>query len=311
MPSCGSPFEIDSSPTWSHDSRQVAYVRQAPSQDGPAGVYAVPSAGGSPRLIRAATGALPLSLGFSADDRYLAMSTGQDLLVIDAASGADVAALHSHNYAVRPDWSPTGHLIAYERLFWYTSESLDSAGVHIFDPTTGADHAIYHDSDVVFGANPRWTPDGSKIACFTRAPIVNAIFTCSPDGATLDTLTATASSYPLSNLHWYGRASTNRHGFVFIDAVRGTFFVSASGGPALPWRPLGSNDDYSPSGAEVVSVRSDPHTCAGVLFVDEISDLSGGASRQLTVWAPPTPSTRAAVASSNVGGFGPASIDNY
>jgi Tol biopolymer transport system component len=110
----------DSSPTWSPDSRFIAFHRQLPSGDG---YYLVPVLGGQEQRL-AASYATPVSLGrtldWSPDGKFLVVADASEsggrlnLLMITADKGEVRALLRQPPpYLYSPAFSPDGKYLAY------------------------------------------------------------------------------------------------------------------------------------------------------------------------------------------------------
>ncbi|HYO43043.1 MAG TPA: hypothetical protein VES19_07555 [Candidatus Limnocylindrales bacterium] len=102
-------------PAWSPDGKRIAYVRA--DRDGAKGIpriYIYTPANGKTRAVTA-TGYLHPA--FSPDGRYLAAtktsSFGTDVVILDAATGAELLKVSSDGDSWGPAWSPAGDQVAF------------------------------------------------------------------------------------------------------------------------------------------------------------------------------------------------------
>lgn len=289
----GTKVVVDDSPAWSPDGRFIAYHRAFRSSDGPAGVYLISRDGGRSRFITEGDYFGPRHLRFSPDGRRLVASWSMQLLIIDLESGAVSWPLDSTAVGLYPDWSPDGHLIAYVRSSQALDYPPDSVGIHLLEPSTGADRGLYYDGGIVRGSRPRWSRDGSEIAFIGGIPPANQpmVFLARADGSALRVLIppGTLPEY----LQWYSRPSIGLDGVLFLDISRlpqPTYFVSRHGGPPVQWKQyLGPYGAVSLDGSEVVEDFPQQPDSLKVLFLISVDDVTGATRRQLTRWEPPPP----------------------
>ena len=278
------PFykSLDYSPSWSADGRWIAYRRIWPSSDGPPGLYIISRWGGVARRITSANATWPADIRFSPDGHLLAATVDLQLAIIDIASGAVTFPTYTSNWARFPDWSPDGRLIVYSRLVWSGTDPPESTGIHMFELQTGRDWPLVHDGQVVFGRAPRWSPDGQWIAFISTNP--NEVGIIRPDGSERRTL------FPGQclerDLRWYRRRLTGANGVICVDLCRGTFFIDAASGQAFRVRALGPYDEFSPDGAELVTLRGQPTDSVTVVYTQSVDDVTGATRFQVTRYTP-------------------------
>jgi TolB protein len=101
-------------------------------------------------------------LSWSPDGQRIAISSGEDLFVIDAASGDMVqitgcASCSYQGLALEPTWSPDGDRIAFTGNDLMLSIAVDGSAPRTLVRSADAGISIN-------GTRPRWSPDGTKLA---------------------------------------------------------------------------------------------------------------------------------------------------
>ena len=172
----------------------------------------------------------------------------------------------------------------YSRLVIAFGEPPDSAGLHIYEPATGRDWPIMHAGHVVGGRAPRWSPDGKWIAFITTSP--NEVGIVRPDGSERRTLFQ--GQCLERDLRWYQRRLTGANGIVVGDGCQGGFFfIDLASARTTRIPPLGPYDEFSPDGAELVTLLPQPTDSVTVVFTQLVGDVSGATRFQVTHYLPP------------------------
>jgi len=280
----------DEYPTWSHDGRWIAYHRMFSSSDGPAGVYVISRLGGKPRLITPGNFSGPTQLRFSPDDHQLAGTWGLQLVLIDVATGSIRWPSYTAYGAGTPDWSPDGRQILYRRIFLNTGIPLDSAGFHIFEPSTGSDRPLRVGGQVLWGHDQRWSADGRFIVFIDSAPNATKIMSLRLADSSLATLATSPYGILYDDMQWYSRADGGIEGMLFGEhgaLPYRTYFLSADGRALTQWRfALSASDAISYDGRTLVLLRPQATDSVAVLWTRSVDDLSGVTRLQLTYWRP-------------------------
>ena len=102
-------------PAWRPDGKRLAYVRA--DRDGAKGTPRIYVYTPETKKTRPITGPGYLHPSYSPDGKYLAAtrtsSFGTDVVILDAASGAEILKLTSDGDSWAPSWSPAGNQVAY------------------------------------------------------------------------------------------------------------------------------------------------------------------------------------------------------
>ena len=290
-PFVSSRFDVDRWPTWSHDGRTIAFNRGLPSNYGPAGVYVVSVAGGSPRFVVGSGLFWPRHLRFSPDDSKLVCDWGQ-LSIIDIATGNVSVPSYTDNRVHSPSWSADGTRIAYTRTLRDWDEPVDSAGTHLYSFVTGQDQVLRLDGQVLISSWPQWSEDGALFAYIGNHPSgKTAVYVMTPDS--VHHVAAVATGWWFERFQWIHWATGDDRLFItertFSPGYQG-LIVKSNGDQVGPW-PLAMSlpDVVSANGRWAVLVRGQPRDSMGVLFVQDAEGRT--APRQLTSWERPLSST--------------------
>ncbi len=276
------------------DGGRILY-RRAPWADSVSGVHVVDIATRADTILLADSEAFFASdCRFSPDGLQIAYTRNfkEDIYVRNLSSGEDTRVTFTSGNATSPDWDPTGSFLVYRRVFLDYGEPDSSAGLHVVDVETLSDRALRRaDGSVVFGFQPRWSPDGKNIAFFVHHPLKNGIngsphiYVVSVDGSLyrdltpgdsrnnetplwLDSDTILFESYSPSSYNVHETQSVELDGsgrvrwpFDLFPAI-GYAAVSLSGQCVYSW--VDSTNSYY------------------VLYVRDIDDASGTTSQQVT-----------------------------
>jgi hypothetical protein len=289
---------VDDYPAWSPDGRWIAFHRRYPSRYGPAGLYLVSRYGGEPRWLMPGNLVYPRELSFSADGRRLVCSYNGQLAFVDLATGMVSAPMYTDNGVAHPDWSPDGRSIVYARRFLrgFPPEPPDSAGLHLFDVSSGIDRPLRHGDTVLPSGPVRWIRNGRALVVIHGTTSGDQLLSV----ATLDGREfATIHSVSVPKLLWslqhlrparpaVGPLATESLVMLVIGrAIERTLQVTID--PfVISDRPLlGLWDALSPTGREVVVVRPDPADSLGVLYVGQANGPPQARMLQLTRYEPP------------------------
>lgn len=165
-------LSLDRSPAWSADGSLLAFRRNFPSIYGDAGLYVLHSGDGYVERMAplGPSGPFwPINPSFSRDGaKLLYIQEGYTLALCDVRSHDTTTPITTHNGVDYADFSPDGGCVVYSRALRFPDEAPDSGGVHILNLRTGADSTLRDAlGNIIFGKNPRWSPDGRYIAYLT------------------------------------------------------------------------------------------------------------------------------------------------
>jgi dipeptidyl aminopeptidase/acylaminoacyl peptidase len=177
----------DTGPRWSPDGRWLAYISGA---EGPPGLMLAPLEGGSPRSVEAPGTVLTADWAPGADRLVLVVNVlddrpkshprvirglynrldgrgwldGRDHLFVYEVAGSKLRQLSSGEYDhAAPSWSPDGSMIAF--LSDRSARRDDRVDFHdVWTVPAKGGRPRRLTENLMEGAHPTWSPDGSKIA---------------------------------------------------------------------------------------------------------------------------------------------------
>lgn len=195
----------DSTPVWSPDGTQLAFLR---AQDGPAQIWLLPAAGGEARglttlplgagapawspdgeriaftapvdsaalsgetaetiLARRSAPASTDRLGYKADGAGNLGTLVQQLHVLDVASGKVTVLTHGRSHASDPFWSPDGTLLAYSTSVEDDADLTMRIPVFVRSSTDPNSEAVRVSAADVQATAVGWTPDGRHVVAAGR-----------------------------------------------------------------------------------------------------------------------------------------------
>ncbi|PRB16557.1 serine hydrolase [Microbacterium sp. MYb62] len=195
----------DSTPVWSPDGSQLAFLR---AQDGPGQIWLLPAAGGEARsltslplgagapawspdgarlaftapvdgaalpgegaetiLARRSAPAATDRLGYKADGAGNLGTLVQQLHVLDVASGSVTVLTRGRSHASDPFWSPDGTLLAYSASVEDDADLTMRVPVFVRSSTDPNSEAVRVSSADVQATAVGWTPDGRHVVAAGR-----------------------------------------------------------------------------------------------------------------------------------------------
>lgn len=195
----------DSTPVWSPDGSQLAFLR---AQDGPAQIWVLPAAGGEARglttlplgagapawspdgeriaftapvdgaalpgettekiLARRSAPAATDRLGYKADGAGNLGTLVQQLHVLEVASGAVTVLTRGRSHASDPFWSPDGTLLAYSSSTDDDADLTMRIPVFVRSSTDPNREAVLVSGSDVQATAVGWTPDGRHVVAAGR-----------------------------------------------------------------------------------------------------------------------------------------------
>ena len=204
-PSALTHATADSTPVWSPDGAQLAFLR---AQDGPAQLWLLPATGGEARsltslplgagapawspdgeriafaapvdsaalpgeaaetiLARRSAPASTDRLGYKADGAGNLGTLVQQLHVLDVASGKVTVLTHGRSHASEPFWSPDGMLIAYSASVEDDADLTMRVPVFVRSSTDPNSEAVQVSAADVQATAVGWTPDGRHVVAAGR-----------------------------------------------------------------------------------------------------------------------------------------------
>ena len=290
------PYDI------TRDGRTLIY-RHRPSKDLIGGVYMLSTDPGSrPTLLYAD------SLPFFVNDCRLSPDGSKitytrdfrsDIYVLNVKDGTDTRVTFTDGNARAPDWDPTGRWIVYMRVMLTYGEPDSIGGIHIVDTETLEDRTFRAQGSIVFGADPRWSPDSLLITYSVGTRLENGrtpdhIYVAKSNGTGTTDITPNEytrnDEYPL----WLGPSE----GLVFesygwysaFDHTSQMIRADGSGRTTLAadLRPYIGFAAVAPTVKKFVYTGPDSSGKWGVVLLRDLNDGTGSTVRQLTVYLPPS-----------------------
>jgi Tol biopolymer transport system component len=171
---------------WSHDARQIAFIRRTGSGSGE--VWVMAADGSSARALTTGAGAVEHPSWSPKGDRIAFAasygSTDTQLWVIPSAGGKPVQVTYVTGSPGAPSWSPDGQTLIYANTI------NGSSGLWIADPANPTSPTIG-----LFGLpegtnrTPAWSPDGSRIAFDSTLNGTDQIWLMNADGSAPNSIT--------------------------------------------------------------------------------------------------------------------------
>jgi len=166
-------------PTWSPDSREIAFVRGRALAAGigqPGSLFVMAANGSDVR--RLTRGALDSGPAWSPDGREIVFSRAKDfnsprgIWVVDLVGGEPRQLTHMVDYFdTSPVWSPDGMRIAFARAIPFQTEFDGKSAIYAMNRNgTGLELVLRHQYFARASLGLAWSPDGRTIA-FETSPI--------------------------------------------------------------------------------------------------------------------------------------------
>ncbi len=224
---------------------------------------------GENRPVHSAQLNLQTDIRFSARQRRLALTTANQICVIDIDTGHLKPVTERDVRAMLEDWSPDGQRILYTR----------GRELWILNLESQEDAPLLHDGEIVEGRDARWSPAGEPIAFSSEGNI----YSVRSDGTELRRLT----NHDDSRSAWHPRWVLGGAHLVYSlidEAGKETRIMTPDGSrdgrvPVIieSWEPI------SPDFLETIVLRPLPENEElFVLFVRTLDDPTSTAFRQLT-----------------------------
>lgn len=290
-----SSLVVDTEPAWSPDGRTIAFFhRGTPGM--PKGIYTVrlneQLVADQAHLVLPLSGSIysdVLDLRFSPDGTWIAYWASGDVWVVGVVGGK-AERVTANGSVSGMDWHPSGRTMVYARGIETPG---DPGGLRIIDVDTKVDRPLLRKGGgFVYGAKPRWHPDGKSVIFWFGDPATGnrslEYFRVFPDSS--DYIRLTRNVWTPFTPHWYRNgeeivftAEHDRERHTYIMAEDGSnqrLFLSAE----LPV-VLGTRFDFSPDFSKAVVVRpghSDKYWSLWVLRFDVPGTIS-----EVRITAPP------------------------
>ena len=196
----GAPTQLvkeasSSGAAWSHDARQIAFVRQVGK--GLAELWVMNADGSSAHALTTGAGVVGHPTWSPSGDRLAfaaAYDTGSvQLWVIPSAGGDPTQDTYVTGSPGAPSWSPDGQSLV------YVNKINGRSGVYIADPANATSPTIglFGVTDGV-NRSPAWSPDGAKIAFDSTLNGSDQIWVMNADGSNPNAVTppSLAAAWP-------------------------------------------------------------------------------------------------------------------
>lgn len=263
---------LDRSQSWSNDARHIVFQRNSVSTYGPPGLYLIASSGGTARFIRGGDFIWPEYPALSNTDEYLFFIDQFRLKVIDLKSGQEKDLSPPTGLVRSLSASPVGPQVVYAL----------TGALRIHDLTADSSTALVHEGQPIAGVEPKWSPNGDRIAAFAGA-YRSILLLFSPDGAICDTILNLGPETSIDEIRWYRNRGSEPFLFVaLVGALTGTYAVKSDG----TWLgkanlALGPYDAFSSDGQFEI-INAVERSGYGVLYIHDMQDHLGIGDKQLT-----------------------------
>ena len=286
---------IDESVVWSPDGKTIYYHRRRASDSGPAGLYGWSANGHRTSLLVEGNLLAPTHLCVSPDGSKIATEWGNQIFLIDAATGSVTQPFYTHDGAGSPTFDSAGKRLLYARRFGFFGEPLDSSGLHVFDLDTREDSPLRSGTDGLVGAESCWGPGDSLVSYQSKTPSSDyVIYVANLRTGTVNPLVKVALPGVIRGQAW-GTLGPHRERGVFYE-------VQESGKPRrllfAPW-PRGLPVEVSefsagarsvrPDGMWVVESRQFPPRPYWLLYLRPTMGSAGRPAKQISFFTPPYP----------------------
>ncbi len=265
-----SVYWADEQPRWSPDGQWLAVTLHGH-------VQVVRAAGGLPRNVsQACSGASEAA--WLPDSRRLVLAVEQNdstqLVLTDRLGAMPRSLTQAAGDHTNPQAAPDGSKLV---CVYAPRADLNCLALELIDLQSGAAHLITnapHQKD----SQPRWSPDGRRIAFLSQRAGYTEIWSIAADGSGLQQLTHAGADFAEFAWSADGRqlaATLNRNGaldLVLVDAGSGTI-KDLRAGRGVHWRPA-----WAPAGT-FITVEYETHLLPPDLYR---IDAQSGASTQLT-----------------------------
>ena len=198
-------------PIWSPDGTEIMYGRQAPP-DGVWALFAVPASGGAPRELATQASAIG---AWSPDGTRIAFvrhspeEPFRPALYVVGRDGAGLRRVSTTPPAASAvSWSPNGAQVAFTSAELVAFSARFGPGydyeIAVVNADGSGERKLTRTSSAIFNGEPRWSPDGSRIAFQTSRDGEGRIelYTVNADGSCETRLTSFASQHQATEPAW-------------------------------------------------------------------------------------------------------------